>query len=301
MRQETAGSAAYNVLEVFLKTRVISGVAVVAIILAVIWPGGIVSALGIAAISSIGFVEFTNALGINSKENKLHLFQFLGICATVAYDLLIFSGADYRMLMLYIVILLPLFMLITVITYPANNSKQAFSAYVSFVYVAVSLGFLLMTRNLKDPFVPGVPSSFFNRGFFMSWLIVISAWGCDTCAYFVGVLLGRHKAFPKLSPRKSIEGCIGGSVGAGLLGLLYAFIVGLIWPVIPGMYWIFPLTCFMGSILGQVGDLSASAVKRDMGIKDYGKIIPGHGGVLDRFDSMIFTAPMIYLCYVLFL
>ena len=91
MRQETAGSAAYNVLEVFLKTRVISGVAVVAIILAVIWPGGIVSALGIAAISSIGFVEFTNALGINSKENKLHLFQFLGIGATVAYDLLIFS------------------------------------------------------------------------------------------------------------------------------------------------------------------------------------------------------------------
>jgi phosphatidate cytidylyltransferase len=92
---------------------------------------------------------------------------------------------------------------------------------------------------------------------------------------------------PILSPKKSVEGAVGGVVGAGLLGLLYAFIFHQ--PMAA-----YAAICAAGALISMVGDLAASAIKRDKGIKDYGKLIPGHGGVLDRFDSVIFTAPIIY-------
>ena len=174
-------------------------------------------------------------------------------------------------------------------------------AYFSFVYVTVMLGFILLTRNFTAAGSLDKEGSFYNTGFFAAWMIFISAWGSDTCAYFAGVALGKHKAFPKLSPKKSVEGCIGGVVGSGIFGLLYAMILNGVGRGFPGMYWVFPLLGVAGSIIGQIGDLSASAIKRDMKIKDYGHVIPGHGGILDRFDSIIFTAPMIYLLVILFI
>ena len=117
------------------------------------------------------------------------------------------------------------------------------------------------------------------------WLIFLSSWGCDTCAYCVGVLIGKHKMAPKLSPKKSVEGGIGGIVGAALLGALFALAVNRF-----GGAFVSPV----GGAISQVGDLAASAIKRNHEIKDYGKLIPGHGGILDRFDSVIFTAPVIY-------
>jgi phosphatidate cytidylyltransferase len=126
------------------------------------------------------------------------------------------------------------------------------------------------------------------------WLIFIGAWGSDTCAYAVGMLLGKHKIVPKLSPKKTVEGCIGGVIGAALLGYLYALflgdkIVGLANPRI-----IFAIIGASASVISQFGDLAASAIKRNYDIKDYGRLIPGHGGILDRFDSIIFTAPIVY-------
>jgi len=120
------------------------------------------------------------------------------------------------------------------------------------------------------------------------YLIFISAFGSDICAYFTGFAIGKHKLCPHLSPKKTIEGAVGGVVGAALLCLLFArifaskymlhsFIIGVI-----------------GAILSQCGDLTASAFKRKMGIKDYGNLIPGHGGIMDRVDSILFTAPVVY-------
>ena len=125
------------------------------------------------------------------------------------------------------------------------------------------------------------------------WLIFLSSWGCDTCAYCVGMLLGKHKMAPKLSPKKSVEGGIGGIVGAALLGAIFALAANKITGagVNPGQY---AIICGVGGMISQIGDLAASAIKRNHDIKDYGKLIPGHGGILDRFDSVIFTAPIIY-------
>ena len=100
---------------------------------------------------------------------------------------------------------------------------------------------------------------------------------------------------PKLSPKKSIEGAIGGVLGAAIVGGLYGYFV--VEPVITeqNVTWVFVLISAAGAVISQIGDLAASAIKRNHDIKDYGKLIPGHGGVMDRFDSVIFTAPMIYL------
>jgi phosphatidate cytidylyltransferase len=133
-----------------------------------------------------------------------------------------------------------------------------------------------------------------SDGAFIVWLIFIASWGSDTGAYCVGKLLGKHKMTPKLSPNKSVEGAIGGVVVAVLLGTAYAWIVQYALGYSDRTKVILAVICGLGSILAEMGDLAASAIKRNKDIKDYGNIIPGHGGVLDRFDSVIVTAPVIY-------
>ena len=152
-------------------------------------------------------------------------------------------------------------------------------------YVAVMLSYIYMTRLL-----PG--------GVFTVWLVFICSWGCDTCAYCVGMLIGKHKMAPVLSPKKSVEGGIGGIAGAALIGALYALAVNH-WGNAGASVATFAIIGAVGGAISQIGDLAASAIKRYHNIKDYGKLIPGHGGILDRFDSVIFTAPIIYYLAVL--
>ena len=129
----------------------------------------------------------------------------------------------------------------------------------------------------------------------MIWLVFITAFCTDIFAYFAGMLLGRHKLCPEISPKKTIEGSIGGILGSTVISALFG---QLLFPqhiagcVVMGL---------IGSVFAQCGDLIASSFKRKMGIKDYGNLIPGHGGILDRFDSVVLTAPFIYYYIVLFI
>ena len=106
--------------------------------------------------------------------------------------------------------------------------------------------------------------------------------------------MGKHKMAPKLSPKKSVEGGIGGILGAALFGAVYGLAINRFASGADANVLHYAIICGIGSMISQVGDLAASAIKRNQGIKDYGKLIPGHGGILDRFDSVIFTAPAIY-------
>jgi phosphatidate cytidylyltransferase len=156
------------------------------------------------------------------------------------------------------------------------------------LYIPVMLSFIYLTRMYTD-------------GNYLVWLIFISSWICDTCAYCVGMLIGKHKLAPKLSPKKSIEGAIGGAVGSALAGALYGYVLTQIRSLDFVIIGIFVCIGGIGAIASQIGDLTASALKRNHNIKDFGNLIPGHGGVLDRFDSVIVTAPMIYILAVLFM
>lgn len=127
------------------------------------------------------------------------------------------------------------------------------------------------------------------------WLVVLTAFGTDIMAYFAGVFLGKHKLCPKISPKKTIEGSVGGILGSVILCGLFS------WIFIPGLLVHCLIIGLLGGVVSQFGDLTASIFKRKMGIKDYGNLIPGHGGILDRFDSVLFTAPMVYYYIVLVL
>ncbi len=127
----------------------------------------------------------------------------------------------------------------------------------------------------------------------LKWLIILSAFGSDIFAYFTGMLLGRHKLCPTLSPKKTIEGAVGGVIGSLALCTLFGFVFlkpYLVHCIVIGL---------LASPVSMLGDLTASAYKRTMGIKDYGNLIPGHGGAMDRIDSVLFTAPFVYYYIVI--
>lgn len=129
-----------------------------------------------------------------------------------------------------------------------------------------------------------------RAGQFLVLLPLLAAWGADTCALFAGMFFGKHKLAPVVSPKKTVEGAIGGVIGGAVLVLLVALLMnatlGLKMPL-----WSAVVLGAVGAVLGEIGDLSFSVIKRQTGIKDYGHIFPGHGGVLDRFDSVLFVAP----------
>ena len=126
------------------------------------------------------------------------------------------------------------------------------------------------------------------------WIVIIAAFGSDIFAYFTGYFLGKHKMAPVLSPKKTIEGAVGGLIGSSVLSWLFGFIF------MKEMALVCLVLGLVGGAAGMAGDLTASAFKRKMGIKDYGDLIPGHGGIMDRFDSVIFVAPVVYyaICFM---
>jgi len=253
------------------KTRLISGILLVIAALLTIISGGYVLFFTLVCISLIGMQELYKAMGVHGESTGL--LEIIGYLGAILYYVSLLLGFESYGLMTVLVSLI-LLMFVYVFTYPKYNAHQIMSAFFGVVYVAVMLSFILLTRNLPD-------------GKFIVWLIFLCSWGCDTCAYCVGMLIGKHKMAPVLSPKKSVEGGIGGVVGAGLLGVIYA-------AAIQGPMVEYAVICGIGALISMVGDLAASAIKRNQGIKDYGKLIPGHGGILDRFDSVIFTAPVIY-------
>lgn len=136
-----------------------------------------------------------------------------------------------------------------------------------------------------------------ENGTFLLWYIFITAWGTDTFAYLIGKRIGKHK-FSKVSPNKSIEGCIGGILGAIILNVIYTYWLNSYIGVNISYIYILVISILL-SIISQIGDFSASSIKRYGDIKDYSNLIPGHGGMLDRIDSVIFIAPFAYLLLTL--
>ena len=270
---------ASNILGKISKERTISAVILVIAAFASILPGGIILAVVLYGISMVGFLELTKACGVREGQ-KPNTLEIVGLAAITCYYLVTYIVQDASYAVMVILLAMIAMMSVYVFGFPKYHANQVMDAYFSLIYAPVMLSFVLLTRQLDD-------------GIYLVWMIFISSWISDTFAYLAGVMLGRHKLAPVLSPKKSVEGSVGGIVGAALFGALFGAYLDstlgqeqyvMILAVVGGV----------GSVISQVGDLAASAIKRNHEIKDYGNLIPGHGGIMDRFDSVIFTAPITY-------
>ena len=275
-------------------TRLASGIVLLVIAIGTMSLGGIPLAAILCGISLVAFRELTKALGHSGEEEtgkNVHMpngLEWAGLLGIVCYYLTMYLSGEHTLLLLCIVGTFLALMFVYVFAFPKYHADQVVAAFFSFFYAPVLLSFIYLTRMAP-------------QGIYTVWMILISSWGCDTCAYAVGKLIGKKKIFPVLSPKKSLEGCIGGVLGAALIGWLYGFF--FVEKAFPGenIAWAIAVICGIGAVMSMVGDLAASAIKRNRDIKDYGKLIPGHGGIMDRFDSTIVTAPMTYFLTILML
>lgn len=247
-----------------LATRSISGIIGLLLLTIIVLKGGFVLLLSIYLISIIGLREFYKAM-----ENKdivpIYVIGYLWTTGLFVNSLSIFNNLEIILTFAIIILLI-----LTVIKKDKNIEDISITILGMFY-----IPFLLFHISNLD-------------GNIYIWLIFIISFGTDTFAYISGNLFGKNKLCPKISPKKTVEGSIGGIIGSIILAIIFSiyFNLGPIWKIV-----ILAIIC---SILSQLGDLVASKIKRSTGIKDYGNIMPGHGGVLDRFDSIIFTAPIIY-------
>lgn len=261
------------------RTRLISGIVLVILALFFLINGGWLLWAVSLILSLIGLMELYRVFQIHRTG-----LGWTGYALTVIYYVLLVAATEFQLSinwLLYVMIVMMVFLLIMVHQYPKFHSSQIMQAIFGVLYVGVMFSFLYQTRALPN-------------GTYTVWLIFISSWGCDTCAYCIGKLIGKHKMSPILSPKKSVEGAIGGVAGTMLLTYFYARIFAPQMGITHMQVCVLALISAAGALISMVGDLTASAIKRNYEVKDYGKLIPGHGGVLDRFDSVIFTAPVIY-------
>ncbi|MCR4806182.1 MAG: phosphatidate cytidylyltransferase [Lachnospiraceae bacterium] len=273
------------------KTRVISAAVLVILIAFMNYTGGPFMGLILLLISEQGLFEFYRTTGVYKPGGERNLLEKIGYCGTAVYFLAEMVIRNNGLLKLFLILCIVFVAMLAayVLTFPEYDSELTVKAFFGFMYVPVMLGFIYLTRSMRF-------------GLYTVWFIYFSSWICDTCAYLVGVKFGRHKLAPILSPKKSIEGAIGGIIGSTLFTVLFAYIFRSAYALPQGFsVWPFIIIGAVGGVVSQVGDLAASAFKRNYEVKDYGTIIPGHGGILDRFDSVIFTAPMIYFLAALFL
>ncbi len=165
-----------------------------------------------------------------------------------------------------------------------TNFKDIAYTFIGIFYVVFFMMFVAFINGMEN-------------GRILIWYAIIAAWGTDIFAYLIGKAIGKHK-YTSVSPKKSVEGCIGGTLGAIIMMLIYTYVVN----TYLGMNYSYLFIAGVGlilSLVGQIGDLAASSIKRYVDIKDYSNLIPGHGGMLDRIDSLIFLAPFAYALFTL--
>lgn len=256
-------------------TRTLSALILVPVLLGLSYLGGPYTAFLVAAIS---FLALRESLAIGQKM-RIRTWSLSTGLFSLVWLLLIFRGASEWMLPVLIIWLL--FSLGKMaLQYPNVQFSELGYNFFAPIYTVVLFSHFYLIRGMEN-------------GIAWTFLTFILVWATDTFAYLIGRALGRHLLAPQVSPKKTIEGSTG--------GLLFCVLSGLIaWKVIGGSQWMafLGLSIFVG-IGAQIGDLFESALKRSVNIKDSGNLIPGHGGILDRFDSLLFVIPLVYYWLVL--
>lgn len=258
-----------------MRTRVWTGVIGIPLLIFILYTGGFVLVIGVSLLTFAGVMEYTNAIN-RAIRPKINLVFMLLLAAMITITIKL----DYYFLMPVLLVCFIAIFCYEILS--GNVGIQRGSAMLfGLIYVPVMFGYLFLFENLQN-------------GVYYLWMIFIIAFSTDTAAYFVGKSIGKTHFAPKISPKKTVAGSVGGIIAAGLCTILYGVILGNFFSFVLPWYFYLGLGV-TASIAGQCGDLTASMIKRRVKIKDFGRSLPGHGGILDRFDSILFIIPLIYI------
>ncbi|OPJ57125.1 phosphatidate cytidylyltransferase [Alkalithermobacter paradoxus] len=254
--------------------RILSSVILLPLLFYILINGGVPLYLGVFIVSIIALKEFYSAF----RLKEINPINILGYITSTVFFLFFVFRIDINYV--YSMITVLFFCSSILLIWKKYTIIDMGVTFLGIIYIPYFLSHIVFIKE------------FIGHNFI--WVVFIIAWMTDTFAYFSGYFFGKHKLIPQVSPKKTIEGSIGGIVGSILSCIVFAYIVdvSILHITIIG---------FLGSILAQLGDLFASSIKRFIKIKDYGKLIPGHGGILDRFDSILFTAPFVYYYVLIFM
>ncbi|SHE27737.1 phosphatidate cytidylyltransferase [Alkalibacter saccharofermentans] len=256
-----------------MSKRVLTAVLGMPLLILIVSIGGMALFLAVAVLASIGLWEYAGAIRDDKVSLNAWLLIVLGLCMTSSFYF--FKEYTLGVLVFSVMILAGR----DVLKDNTNISNTAYGVY-GLVYATFFLGHLILLEGME-------------QGSLLIWLVFLICFGTDTFAYFVGIRFGKNRLAPKISPKKSVEGSIGGLVAGIVLALVYGFYLNHAYP--GGLSIIgYGFIGMVASAVSQIGDLAASMIKRQFGIKDFGNLFPGHGGVLDRFDSIIFASPVVY-------
>ena len=263
-----------------MKTRVLTAIVMVAVMVPFfVFSDTVMFPLLMALLALIGIYEMQGCIG--SKKQPIPVILSVLTGAGMPFLARYYNGEGFfGYVFLIAFALIALTFVVSVFSGDEFTVEKAALSSSTAVYIAFGFTSLVLLRDLKF-------------GVYIFLIPFVISWMTDTFSYFSGMLFGKHKLIPSVSPKKTVEGAIGGTVCAVALTLLYGFIAGRISGSEP-QYLSIAIIATVVSVLSQCGDLVMSLIKRKFGIKDYGKLFPGHGGVLDRFDSIIITSPFIY-------
>jgi len=260
-------------------TRIVTALIGLVVFCAVIYFGGVVFIGAICAVTAGMLYEMYKTIKSCKTLNVIGYISGAAILSSIIFGNVTLEMATFGLICVYLAVMVKLH---TFVTYKEVTSHALLTFFIS-------MFFGTMIRIYND---------------FGTWaviLVFVCAWTTDTGAYFTGYAIGKHKLIPKVSPKKTVEGAIGGVVTAAVCCAVYLFILNNL--SITKMdnlgYVSMMLVGVCSSVFSQLGDLVASAIKRDCEAKDFGSLLPGHGGVLDRFDSVIYITPVIYYLLVI--
>lgn len=248
-------------------TRIVSALVLLPALFFVVLKGGIVTKIALLAVVSISIWEFAGAFrkgGIKPTRTLLYALSAVLILPDWASPWALLPPLLFLLVFVESVVLI----------FDKRSIEDISVSVLTFVYITVALTAVIPIQKASKDFV---------------WYIFLFAFVTDTFAYFSGRAFGKTKLIPSVSPKKTVEGAVGGVLGCVLCSGLYAYFTH------PRYLTAVLIASVFGSVVSQFGDLFASVFKRKLGIKDYGNLIPGHGGMLDRIDSIIFTTPYTYL------
>lgn len=257
-----------------MKIRIIASLVIVAFLVTALMMGQTATAVLAGIVCALAMYEYLSAIFVHNKKK-------IDLILTILLGMIIFIAVAYRP-MIYAVIIT--FSIMSIFIYNISKKQYEINELMyqifSLIYIPLPLGLLVNLYSL-------------HNGYILIWLIFLISSATDTMAYFIGISMGKRRLCPAISPKKSVEGAIAGLISGIIIcvvsGILFTIYFDLTAPI-----WQYSLVGAAGSICSQFGDLSASLIKRKFNKKDFGNLIPGHGGILDRIDSILFVIPIIY-------